>query len=175
MSFSTFLPVAPFYGIAATGGSINAPGVVQMHNPTGSGVTVVVYETTIQTTLSLVNPFRPPALRMRRTTTPLVRGGGFTEGTYLTMRPDPSYTSASSVSFSAFNFPSGASIFQDNDAQWFGCPSAEGQDGTQPTYIRQGNNCFPVTVQPGSALEFQPNFQGTTNIVKVSLLWTEEP
>jgi len=175
VSFQTFLPVAPFYGIAFTGGAINAPGIVQLYNPSGSGVTAWVYEMTIQTPIGLVNPDRPPNLRMRRSTATMQRGLGYTEGTYTTMRPDPSYTSASSVSFTAFNFPSGASIFQDNVSQWLGWVVAEGQDGQQPTYIRQGHNAFPMSVQPGTAIEFQPNYQGTTNIVKVSLLWTEEP
>ena len=174
MSFSTFLPVAPFYGIAQTGGSVNSPGVVQLYNPVGSGVTVWVYEATIGTPQSLTNPFRPPSLRMRRSTASMTRGGGFTEGIYSTMRPDPSFTSASSVSFSAWNFTSGASIFQDDQSQWFAWPTVEGQNGWQPTYVRQGNNCFPISIQAGSALEFQPNFQGVTNTIKINMLWTEE-
>ena len=174
MSWVTFVPVAPFYGVAFTGGAINAPGVVQLYNPVGSGVTIAVYEMTLQTTVGLVNPDRPPNLRMRRSTSSMSRGPGFTEGIYTTFRPDPSYTSASSASFSAFNFPSGGSIFQDNQAQWLAWPSVEGNDGWQPTYVRQGHNNFPLTIQPGTALEFQPNYQGTTNIIKVALLWTEE-
>lgn len=174
MSFSTFVPVAPFYGTAQTGGSVNSPGVIQLYNPASSGVTVWVYETTIGIPSGLVATFRPPNLRMRRSTASMTRGGGFTEGIARVMRPDPSYTSASSVSFTCWNFTSGASIFQDNDAQWFGWPGVEGQNGWQPTYIRQGNNCFPVSLQPGTSLEFQPNEQGITNIVHTCLLWTEE-
>lgn len=168
------VPVAPFYGIAYTGGAINAPGIVQLYNPVGSGMTLAVYEMTLQTTLGLVNPVRPPNLRMRRSTTTSTRGPGYTEGIYTVFRPDPSYTSATSASFGAFNFPTGSIIFQDTAAQWLAWPAAEGQDGWQPTYVRQGHNCFPMTVHPGTAIEFQPNFQGTTNIIKVSLLWTEE-
>jgi hypothetical protein len=173
MSLSTFLPVAPFYGIAQTGGAINAPGVVQLYNPPGSGVTAVIYEMTVQTPIGLVNATRPPNIRMRRSTATMQRGLGFTEGIYSVIRPDPSYTSASSVSFTAFNFPSGASVFQDDVAQWLGFTCAEGQDGWAPTYVRLGHNAFPVTVQPSTAVEFQPNYQGVTNIITVTMLWSE--
>ena len=175
MSFQTYLPVAPFSGMAHTGGSVNSPGVIQLYNPVGSGVTGWVYEISILTPSGLTCDFRPASVRMRRTTDPLTRGGGSSDGIYTTMRPDPSYTSNSSLTFTSFSFTSAASIFQDNQAQWFALPRAEGQNGWQPTYVRPGYDCFPISIQPGSALEFQPNFQGTTNFIKTLILWTEEP
>ena len=177
MSFQTFLPVAPFYGIAFTGGAINGPGVIQLYNPVGSGVTGVLYEITISTPSGILTSVSGPgSIRMRRASVGTMSpGGGFTEGFYQTLRPDPSYTSSSSMSFRSYNFTVNGELFLDNQAQWFGLPGQEGQDAWQPTILRQGFNTFPLFIRPGSALELQANSQGVGNQIKSTLLWTEEP
>ena len=176
MSLSTYLPIAPFYGIGFTPGVVTGPGVIQLLNPSGSGITAVVYEITLMTPIELQNAFQPASVRVRRAVTSVMtRGAGASESIYTTFRPDYSFTSASSCSFTAFNFTSNGSIFLDNQSFWWGLPPAEGNQGWQPTVIRPGFNGFPLTLQPGSALEVQANAQGVGNKIKATVLWTEEP
>ena len=177
MSLSTYLPIAPFYGIAYTGGVINGPGLIQLLNPSGSGVTAAVYEIALLMPVTLLNAFQPASVRVRRATSFMTRGTGVgaEDGFYTTFRPDYSFTSASSCSFSSYNFTSGGSIFLDNQSFWWGLPNGEGNDAWQPTVIRPGFNGFPLTLQPGTALEIQANAQGVGNKIKATVLWTEEP
>jgi hypothetical protein len=176
ISATTFVPVAPFYGMAFTGGSVNGPGVIQLYNPTGSGVTAVIYELTLMTPSGIATSVSGPAsIRMRRSNSTMIPGLGFSYSYYQTLRPDQSFTSSSSVSFVSYNFTSNGSVFLDHKAFWIGLPAQEGLTPWQPTVIRQGSISFPMSVGPGYAVEVQANSQGISNQIKATFLWTEEP
>jgi len=163
-SFSASIPVSPVMGNVISDGSTASPAVVQLYNPTTSTKSLLVYE------LYAHSP-SGSKIFVRRSSSTLTSGSGASIFTPALIHMDQSNTTTIRGSFLAYNYTT-SSLFTEPGSHWYGELPIEGNDGWQPTAIRQAG-AFPWSLATGQALEIISANTGSTETIVVTAIWDE--
>lgn len=157
------IPRSPIHAMVTTPGDATHSPLIQLLNPGGSAVDIVIYEITIGQE-GITN-----RMRMRRVGTPLTGLG--TQAIGLTARMDERDATAIQGTLSGWTATVVTAITEANSF-WFDKPATAGGAGylAQPI-IRPG--AYPLILKPGSGLEFCATDLGAGVQARLRAVWDE--
>lgn len=159
-------PRSGIVGVVTTTGNASHPAFIQLLNPPSSGVNVVVYELSLSLIASSGTSHRIFGV-VNASPTDLSAG---TDTTATPIRLDENdVTAIVAVLQGTSNV--GVAIAE-NAAEFTVAPPVEASNGWAPSYVRTPGS-FPITLAPGSALEFATKENGVTSAMRMYAVWDE--
>jgi hypothetical protein len=157
------IPRSAIHGMVNTPGDASHPPLIQLLNPGGSTVDLVIYEIAIGQE-GITN-----RMRMRRTNAPLTGAGSQTVG--LVARMDERDATAIAATLSGWSGTTVTGITEANSFWFDKTPAAGGAGYLEQPIVRWTG--FPLIVKPGSGLEFCATDNGTGVLIRMRVVWDE--
>jgi len=165
MASDIIIPISPIHGMVNTPGDATHGPFIQLLNPTASGFNLRVYEIRIGAT----KPTGTSRLRMARRSAPLTLGGAIV--TALVERRNSLDATAIVATLKGCAAVVGT-IPTEAQSFWFDRITADGSTpySEVPIIVPMA---FPITVVPGSAIEFFDPDAAAGNLARMYAVWDE--
>lgn len=165
MASDLIIPVSAIHGMVNTAGDATHGPFIQLLNPGGSGVNVRLYEIRVGSTISAGTS----RFRMARRTSPLTFGGTTTTG--LVSRRDELDATAIAATLKGCTAIAGT-LPTEAESFWFDRVPGDGSAPYAETPIIVPLS-FPLTLKPGTALEFFNPDAAAANLARLYAVWDE--
>lgn len=161
------IPLSAIHGMVNTAGDATHGPYIQLLNPGGSGVKLVIYELR----LGCTKPTGTNRHRLRRTASPLTLGGTTTTATLF--RRDETNAAAIVATLKGCTAVVGT-IQTEAQSFWYDRISTDATAPYQELHLLTPL-CFPITVVAGSAIEFVDPDVAAANNIRLYAVWDELP
>lgn len=163
-TFAGPFPASPVFGEAHTVGDSTHPARIQLKNPIGSGVNLMVYEMYLSNTIITTGT---GLLLGVRTASPTTMTGISDTANLIHLDED----NVSTIHATLVAGPNGSALTEAT-ADFAATSTAEGQAAFK-TYPIRSPAGFAIKVDPGSAIEFTTTVNGTGDGFRLWAVWDE--